>query len=134
MSIVKSNNISVAKVAQENYTRRMANRENYITRMVNSFIKNIKPTPKKVKKTKTKKQVKYLKKRVLKQVMSDPYYNFCLEEIRFYTEKINEIVNEGLKDPKAYYEESKSEWKKIYQMIPFMYYMNQMEQDTEPDK
>jgi hypothetical protein len=55
MSIVKSNNISVAKVAQENYTRRMANRENYITRMVNSFIKNIKPTPKKVKKTKTKK-------------------------------------------------------------------------------
>ena len=134
MSIVKSNNISVAKVAQENYTRRMANRENYITRMVNSFIKNIKPTPKKVKKTKTKKQVKYLKKRVLKQVMSDPYYNFCLEEIRFYTEKINEIINEGLKDPKSYYEESKSEWKKIYQMIPFMYYMNQMEQDTEPDK
>ena len=134
MSIVKSNNISVAKVAQENYTRRMANRENYITRMVNSFIKNIKPTPKKVKKTKTKKQVKYLKKRVLKQVMSDPYYNFCLEEIRFYTEKINEIINEGLKDPKVYYEESKSEWKKIYQMIPFMYYMNQMEQDTEPDK
>lgn len=141
MGIIKSNNISVAKVAQENYTRRMAkikrmanNRENYITRMVNSFIKNIKSTPKKVKKTKTKKQVKYLKKRVLKQVMSDPYYNFCLEEIRFYTEKINEIINEGLKDPKAYYEESKSEWKKIYQMIPFMYYMNQMEQDTEPDK
>ena len=62
MGIIKSNNISVAKVAQENYTRRMAkikrmanNRENYITRMVNSFIKNIKPTPKKVKKTKTKK-------------------------------------------------------------------------------
>jgi len=62
MGIIKSNNISVAKVAQENYTRRMAkikrmanNRENYITRMVNSFIKNIKSTPKKVKKTKTKK-------------------------------------------------------------------------------
>ena len=61
MGIIKSNNISVAKVAQENYTRRMtnikrmANREKYITRMVNSFIKNIKPTPKKVKKTKTKK-------------------------------------------------------------------------------
>ena len=54
MSIVKSNNISVAKVAQENYKRRMAIREN-ITRMVNSFIKNLKPTPKKVKKTKTKK-------------------------------------------------------------------------------
>ena len=57
--------------------------------------------------------------------MNDPYYNFCLEEIKFYTEKINEIINEGLKDPKSYYEESKSEWKKIYQMIPVMYMMNQ---------
>ena len=57
--------------------------------------------------------------------MNDPYYNFCLEEIRFYTEKINEIINEGLKDPKKYYEESKSECKKIYQMIPVMYMMNQ---------
>ena len=57
--------------------------------------------------------------------MNDPYYNFCLEEIKFYTEKINEIINEGLKDPKKYYEESKSEWKKIYQMIPVMYMMNQ---------
>ena len=56
---------------------------------------------------------------------NDPYYNFCLEEIRFYTEKINEIIKEGLKDPKKYYEESKSEWKKIYQMIPVMYMMNQ---------
>ena len=63
--------------------------------------------------------------------MNDPYYNFCLEEIRFYTEKINEIINEGLKDPKAYYEESKSEWKKIYQMIPFMYYMNQVEKEGD---
>jgi len=43
---------------------------------------------------------------------NDPYYNFCLEEIRFYTEKINEIIKEGLKDPKKYYEESKSEWKR----------------------
>ena len=53
---------------------------------------------------------------------NDPYYNFCLEEIKFYTEKINEIIKEGLKDPKKYYEESKSEWKKIYQLIPVMYH------------
>ena len=63
--------------------------------------------------------------------MNDPYYNFCLEEIRFYTEKINEIINEGLKDPKKYYEESKSEWKKIYQMIPVMYMMNQCNEFPE---
>ena len=41
-----------------------------------------------------------LKDKSLIQVMNnDPYYNFCLEEIRFYTEKINEIIK-GLKDPK----------------------------------
>ena len=53
--------------------------------------------------------------------MNDPYYNFCLEEIRFYTEKINEIIKEGLKDPKAYYEESKSEWKKICEVLNWEY-------------
>ena len=63
---------------------------------------------------------------------NDPYYNFCLEEIRFYTEKINEIIREGLKDPKKYYEESKSDWKKIYQMIPIMYYLNQRDELQEP--
>jgi uncharacterized protein YfkK (UPF0435 family) len=62
----------------------------------------------------------------------EPYYNFCLEEIRFYTEKINEIITEGLKDPKKYYEESKSDWKKIYQMIPIMYYLNQHDELQEP--
>jgi len=74
-----------------------------------------------------------LKDKSLIQVMNnnDPYYNFCLEEIRFYTEKINEIIKEGLKDPKKYYEESKSEWKKIYQMIPVMYMMNQMEEEKK---
>ena len=67
---------------------------------------------------------------------NDPYYNFCLEEIKFYTEKINEIIKEGLKDPKKYYEESKGEYtekEKRFtknQMIPVMYMMNQME-DSE---
>ena len=63
--------------------------------------------------------------------MSDLYYNFCLEEIRLHTEKINEIINEGLKDPKAYYEQSKLDWKKIYQMIPIMYFMNQIQDKEE---
>ena len=65
--------------------------------------------------------------------MSDPYYNFCLEEIRLHTEKINEIINEGLKDPKAYYEQSKIDWKKINKMIPIMYFMNQIQDKEDSD-
>ncbi len=61
----------------------------------------------------------------------DAYYRFCLEEIRFHTEKINEIINEGIKNPKKYYNESKSEWKKIYQMIPIMYYLNQCSESQD---
>jgi uncharacterized protein YfkK (UPF0435 family) len=61
----------------------------------------------------------------------DIYYKFCLEEIKFHTEKINEIINEGIKDPKKYYSESKSEWKKIYQMIPIMYYLNQCSESQD---
>ena len=46
---------------------------------------------------------------------------------------INEIINEGLKDPKAYYEQSKLDWKKIYQMIPIMYFMNQIQDKEDSD-
>ena len=63
--------------------------------------------------------------------MNDPYYNFCLQEIKFHTDKINEIISEGLKDPKSYYQQSKSDWKKIYQMIPIMYYLNQYTESQE---
>ena len=60
---------------------------------------------------------------------TDPYYNFCLEETKFYTEKINERRKEGIKEQKKQYEEAKREWKKTYQMITVMYMMNQIEDE-----
>lgn len=46
----------------------------------------------------------------------DDYYKYCLEEIKFHNEKIKEITEEGLSDPKAYFERSTYFWKT---MLPF---------------
>ena len=51
---------------------------------------------------------------------NDPYYNFCLEEIMFYTEKINQIIKEGLKDPKKYYEETFETYKHLTRVFPYI--------------
>jgi hypothetical protein len=63
----------------------------------------------------------------------DEYYKFCLNEIRFHTEKINEIIEEGLADPKKYYLQSTSQWKIICQMIPYMYYLSKHNESLDPD-
>ena len=61
----------------------------------------------------------------------DKYQQFCLDEAKYHLDRSKEILTEGLRDPKKYYEESKSEWKKIYQMIPVMYMMNQIEHEKK---
>ena len=46
----------------------------------------------------------------------DKYYKFCLEEIKFHNDKIKEIIEEGLKNPKDYFHKSEIFWRS---MIPF---------------
>ena len=48
------------------------------------------------------------------------YHTFCLEEIRFHTEKIQEIIQEGLTDPKGYYERQLAFMKDMAKALPFL--------------
>jgi len=48
------------------------------------------------------------------------YHAFCLEEIRFHTEKIQEIIQEGLTDPKAYYERQLTFMNDMARALPFL--------------
>ena len=48
------------------------------------------------------------------------YHTFCLEEIRFHTEKIQEIIQEGLRDPKAYYERQMAFMNDMARALPFL--------------
>jgi len=37
------------------------------------------------------------------------YFQFCIDEIRYHVGKITEILSEGLRDPRAYYERQMEE-------------------------
>lgn len=48
------------------------------------------------------------------------YHAFCLEEIKFHTDKIQEIIQEGLTDPKAYYERQMVFMNDMARALPFL--------------
>lgn len=48
------------------------------------------------------------------------YYQFCLEEIKFHSDKIQEIIQEGLADPKGYYERQTVFMKDLAKALPFL--------------
>jgi hypothetical protein len=50
----------------------------------------------------------------------DHYHTFCLEEIKFHTDKIQEIIQEGLLDPKGYYERQLAFMKDMAKALPFL--------------
>ena len=50
----------------------------------------------------------------------DEYHAFCLEEIKFHTEKIQEIIREGLTDPKGYYERQLIFMMDMAKALPFL--------------
>lgn len=48
------------------------------------------------------------------------YHEFCLEEIKFHTEKIQEIIQEGLADPKGYYERQTAFMRDVAKALPLL--------------
>ena len=61
----------------------------------------------------------------------DKYYQSCLNDIKFHTDKIQEIIKDGLSNPEEYYKQSREQWKFIYNMIPFMYFAQFCESQRE---
>lgn len=53
-------------------------------------------------------------------ILKMDYHAFCLEEIKFHTEKIQEIIQEGLTDPKGYYERQLTFMKDMARALPFL--------------
>ena len=48
------------------------------------------------------------------------YYAFCLEEIKFHSDKIQEIIQEGLADPKGYYERQLGFMRDVAKALPLL--------------
>jgi|TARA_Y100000287_G_scaffold67146_1_gene52991 hypothetical protein len=64
------------------------------------------------------------------------YEKFCIEEAKFYMDKAQRILNEEMKDPKKYYEETFETYKHLARVFPYIIAMRytlppQSDSDTE---
>ena len=48
------------------------------------------------------------------------YEKFCIEEAKFYMDKAQRILNEEMKDPKKYYEETFETYKHLARVFPYI--------------
>lgn len=50
----------------------------------------------------------------------DKYRQFCLDEAKYHLDRSKEILTEGLRDPKKYYDEMQEFYAKLARLFPFM--------------
>lgn len=65
-----------------------------------------------------------LKKLVVHTLM-DKYQNFCIEEAQYHIRRAQELLTEGLRDPKRYYEEGQAFYKVMAKMFPLFVLLQQ---------
>ena len=49
----------------------------------------------------------------------DKYQQFCLDEAKYHLDRSKEILTEGLRDPKKYYDEMQEFYAKLARLFPF---------------
>lgn len=74
-----------------------------------------------------------LKKPVQPQVM-DKYEKFCVDEAAYHIQRANELLTEGLKDPKKYYEEGQAFYRVLARLFPLFVLLNQCNESRPPDQ
>jgi len=67
---------------------------------------------------------KNLKKLVYPQVMNK-YERFCVDEAQYHLNRAQELLTEGLRDPKRYYNEGQEFYRMLAKMFPFIVLLQQ---------
>ena len=74
-----------------------------------------------------------LKKLVVHTLM-DKYQNFCIEEAQYHIRRAQELLTEGLRDPKRYYEEGQAFYKVMAKMFPLFVLLQQCNEPQLDDR
>lgn len=53
------------------------------------------------------------------------YEKFCIEEAQFHLNRASELLTEGLRDPKKYYDEGQEFYRMMAKLFPFMVLLQQ---------
>jgi hypothetical protein len=60
------------------------------------------------------------------------YEKFCVEEAEYHLQRAQELLTEGLRNPKKYHDESKEFYKMLAKVLPFMVWI-QHNESLRPD-
>jgi hypothetical protein len=64
----------------------------------------------------------------------DKYQNFCIEEAQYHIRRAQELLTDGLKDPKKYYEEGQAFYKIMAKMFPLIVLLQQCNEPQPHDQ
>ena len=65
------------------------------------------------------------------------YEKFCVEEAEYHLQRAQELLTEGLRNPKKYHDESKEFYKMLARVLPFMVWIQHnesLDHDSETEE
>lgn len=62
------------------------------------------------------------------------YEKFCVDEAQYHLQKASELLTNGLRDPKKYYDERRKFYAILAKMFPLMILMQQYGEPQHPDQ
>ena len=62
------------------------------------------------------------------------HQKFCIEEARYHLNRANELLTDGLQDPKKYHDEAREFYGILTKMFPLMILMQQHGESQHPDQ
>jgi hypothetical protein len=57
----------------------------------------------------------------------DEHVKFCVDEAKYHLDRANELLTEGLRDPKKYHDEAKKFYRAMAKFFPFMILLQSFE-------
>jgi len=65
--------------------------------------------------------------------LMDKYNQFCVDEAKYHLQRANELLTEGLQDPKKYYDEAQFFYKMMTRLFPFFVLLQGQYIEPQPD-
>jgi hypothetical protein len=73
-------------------------------------------------------------KKLAVHTLMDKYREFCVREAQYHIDRARELLSDGLRDPKKYYDEAQEFYKVMAKMFPLMILLQQCNEPQLPDQ
>ena len=73
-------------------------------------------------------------KKLIVHTLMDKYREFCVREAQYHIDRARELLTDGLKDPKRYYDEGREFYKAMAKIFPLLVLLQQCNAPQLPDQ